>query len=154
MKKILFLLFLLLSISAAAQKMPDSGFDKVRIAENDKTILAEIIPVNKNPKANPTLYYYWYSANVIHLTQGGFSGKLLNGSYDEFYANNNLKQQGNFKKGLKDGVWKSWDENGTLTQVSTWKNGILLTKPTVSFWKKLNMFKKTSRTQPDTTSKK
>jgi len=155
MKKILLIGFFLLSISANAQKLPDFGFNKVRLAESDKTILAETAPVNSNPKAKANLFYYWYGANEIHVTQGGFSGKLLNGSYTEFYLNKNLEEQGSFKKGLKNGTWKRWNEDGTLNQVTQWKNGLILVKEPVLFWKKLNIFKrKKIQTAPDTTTKK
>ncbi len=155
MKKILFVCFFLFSISAGAQKLPDFGFNKVRIAEDDKTILAEIISVNSNPKAKPGLFYYWYTANSIHVTQGGFSGKLLNGTYTEFYLNKNLEEQGNFKKGLKNGVWKRWNEDGTLDRVTEWKNGAMLLGKHTPFWKKLNIFKrKKNQPVPDSLSKK
>ena len=154
MKKILFIFISLISVSANAQKMPDFGFNKVRIAADDKTILAEIIPVGSNPKAKADLYYYWYSANMIHITQGGFSGKLLNGNYNEFYLNKNLEVQGAFKNGLKNGAWKTWNEDGTLALVANWKNGVMFDKKPGPFWKKLNIFKRKNRTQKDTAIKK
>ena len=155
MKKILFIFFVIFSISANAQKLPDFGFNKVRIAEDDKTILAEIIPVNSNPKAKAHLFYFWYSANLIHVTQGGFSGKLLNGSYSEFYLNKNLAEQGAFKKGLKNGIWKSWNEDGTLNQVTRWKDGIIFVKKPSTFWKRFHIFKRKERQSvPDSLTKK
>ncbi len=143
MKRVtLILLFFLVSVASYGQKLLDMGFSKIRISEADKTILAEINPVNHNPKAHQDLFYYWYSANIIHSTQGGYSGQLLNGQYTEYYLNKNLKEQGIFKKGLKDGNWKDWNEDGTLNQTATWKNGMLVTKSPSPFWKKINIFKR------------
>jgi antitoxin component YwqK of YwqJK toxin-antitoxin module len=162
MKKILLLVFLW-PLLGQAQKIPDFGFNKVRIADGDKIIQAEILPVAGVPGTRPHLVYYWYSANVIHTTQGGFSGRLLNGSYTEYYTNKNLEEQGTFNKGLKNGVWKIWADNGLLTATYTWNNGVRSGHfvvydeqgrvkqsgkyrndaiDSVSFWHRVNIFKK------------
>ena len=142
MKRILFIICLLISGSVYAQKLPDMGLNKVRIIEADKTILAEMNPISSAPSPKTNLFYYWYNANTIHSTQGGFSGTLLNGQYTEYFLNKNLKEQGIFKKGLKNGVWKSWNEDGTLSQGITWKNGLVVSKTPFRFWKKLKIFKR------------
>ena len=152
MKRIIVLWFLLFTGSAYAQKLPAYGFEKVHITEADKIIQAEIIPVSSEPRIKPDCYYFWYSANAIHSTQGGYSGQLLNGLYTEFYLNKNLKEQGSFNKGLKDGSWKSWNEDGTVNKVSYWKNGIPVQGGSVSFWQKLNPFK--GKNNPPDTSRK
>ena len=154
MKHIFLSLLCFVSVMAFAQKMPDHGLYKVRIILPDKTVIAEINPVSSKPTAKTALFYYWYEANVIHSTQGGFSGKPLNGQYIEYYPNKNLKEQGTFKKGLKNGPWKSWNEDGTLSVSSTWENGLLVSGEKVSLWKKLNIFKKGQPRQDIDTLKK
>ena len=165
MKKLLLVLYLITG-TALAQQLPDDGFDKIRIAGPDKTIQAELKPVSSDPEMETDRLYYWCSGNSIHATQGGYSGRLLNGKYAEYYPNKNLKELGAFKKGLKNGIWKSWSENGTLTQWYTWKKGIMSGRFVLldeagkikqtgrcrngrvvaaskrSFWKKLLFFKK------------
>jgi hypothetical protein len=145
MKKIFILVFSLLCHTVYCQKLPAYDLNRIRISQPDKTIVAETDPVSSTPSIKPLLLYYWYSANTIHISQGGFSGKLLNGLYTEYYTNKNLKEQGNFKKGLKDGVWKSWNEGGTLTSVTNWKHGseISVKKPPV--WKRIHLFSKKSK---------
>lgn len=69
--------------------------------------------------------YFWYSGNVINNTQGGFSGRLLDGDYREYYSNKNLKVQGAFKVGLKVGKWNTWTEEGTLISSMSFKSGIV-----------------------------
>jgi antitoxin component YwqK of YwqJK toxin-antitoxin module len=123
MKKLLFLI-LLIPLYTAAQRLPYEAMLKVRITEADKTTVAEIRPVDDEPNIATDRLYYWYSANRIHQTQGGYSGKLLNGLFEEYYFNKNLKTQGSFKKGLKSGIWKSWNDNGSLNEEMTWKNGL------------------------------
>lgn len=69
--------------------------------------------------------YFWYGNNSISSTQGGYSGKLLDGQYSEFYDNKDLKEQGFFKSGLKDGSWKTWRENGVLLSMQNYREGLL-----------------------------
>jgi len=137
MKYIIAIFLCSFSIAALAQKMPDEGFNKVRITLSDLTILAEINPVSSNPTVKSNLFYFWYEANAIHSTQGGFSGKLLNGLYSEYYPERNLKRQGSFKKGLKSGLWKSWNRDGTLAELTKWKMGIQISNERVPLWRRL-----------------
>ncbi|OKS87283.1 toxin-antitoxin system YwqK family antitoxin [Mucilaginibacter polytrichastri] len=123
MKKLI--LLLLLPVSALAQKMPDMGLNKIRITEQDQTIVAEIEPVSGDIAIQDNKLYFWYSSNGIHTTQGGYSGRVLNGLYTAYYYNKNLKEQGEFKKGLKDGTWKTWNESGKLSKELTWKKGTM-----------------------------
>lgn len=117
------LLSLLITASAFGQKLPEVGMN-VRIIENNRTIVAEIRPSGSDPAIDVASIYYWYGAGLIHQTQGGYSGKLLNGIYKEYYLNKNLKEQGTFIKGLKQGTWKAWSETGKLQQLFTYKHGL------------------------------
>lgn len=119
------MLIICLPLVSAAQKIPDLGIGKVRITLSDKTIAAELTANARDftPKTDKT--YYWYGSNAIHATQAGYSGRLLNGQYTEYYLNKNLKVQGNFKEGLKTGVWKKWDQDGRLTETAEWRKGLL-----------------------------
>ena len=154
MKRLVIIMALFVTSTIYAQKPPKLDTNKIRITEKDQTILAEINPVNSSSKVKSGLFYYWFSANGIHFSQGGFSGKLLNGSYNEFYPDKNLKQQGTFKNGLKDGNWKSWNEDGTLSSATKWKNGLVVSEAPPSFWRKINILKrKTKHTPTDSLSK-
>ena len=115
----------LLTSTVSAQRMPDYyGLNKIRINGPDRSMTVEVIPVNGNPATETDRNYYWYSGNAIHITQGGYSGRLLNGHYEEFYPNKNLAAQGEFRKGLKAGQWQAWYDSGTLMEVITWKEGL------------------------------
>lgn len=74
-----------------------------------------------NPKSGK--YYFWYSANDIKRTRGGYDGKLLHGAYTEFFPDKNLKQKGMFRYGLKKGVWKTWYHSGEIESVVRWRKG-------------------------------
>ncbi len=97
--------------------------DRVTITGPDSTVSAFVKPV-KAVKTRPEKYYWWYSANRITVTQGGYSGKLLNGPYTAYYPDKNLKEQGGFLAGLKEGKWSSWNENGILRETVYWESGV------------------------------
>ena len=149
MRNILSAFFCFLCYTAYPQKLPAYDLNRVRIAQPDKLIVAEIEPVSSSPSPSTHLFYYWYDANAIHTSQGGYSGKLLNGSYTEYYTNKNLKIQGNFKKGLKDGVWKSWNEEGAIVSVTKWRKGREVIPKKGPLWKRIHLFHKKS-TNTDT----
>ena len=86
---------------------------------------------------NSKYNYYWYDANQIHMTQGGFSGKLLDGLYAAYYRNKNLEEQGNFKKGLKTGIWKKWRADGSLESTTQWNHGLLIPGNRPPIWKRI-----------------
>jgi hypothetical protein len=113
----------------------------------------EVNPVKRLPIVKTGLVYYWYSANQVHFTQGGYSGQLLNGVYTEYYQNKNLKQQGMFNRGLKDGVWKMWNKDGTLKEVVNWQEGIIGNGRKPSFWQRIDVFKKNENNLTDTLTK-
>ncbi|NHF59003.1 hypothetical protein FK220_006610 [Flavobacteriaceae bacterium TP-CH-4] len=82
-------------------------------------VSTEDIAAKKGPR-----YYYWYKAGEIHSSQGGSAGDLLHGDFTKSYKDNNLAEQGSFKKGLKDNLWKKWYKNGQLYEIASWKSGL------------------------------
>ncbi|MGV8879435.1 MAG: toxin-antitoxin system YwqK family antitoxin [Sphingobacteriaceae bacterium] len=124
MKIFISLTIYMFGLTALAQKIPDLGLNKIRIIYPDKIVQAEILPVIPAQLSKPDRYYHWYSANQIKTTQGGFSGRLLDGLYRSFYLSKGLKEQGVFKNGLKTGVWRNWDEDGNLRDIFTWHKGL------------------------------
>lgn len=119
----LIITFLLATNLAYAQKISEMGLDKVRINHIDKTVVAEIKPTKNKIRIYAERDYYWYSANQVHYTQGGYGGRLLNGAYVEYYPDNSLKVYGYYKNGLKSGPWKNWNIQGKLTQYLIWNKG-------------------------------
>jgi len=95
---------------------------KVTVNYPDHTVTAYLKPV-ESISVDSELSYTWFSGNQIRVTQGGYSGRLLNGFYQDFYLDKNLKEAGNYEKGLKQGLWKSWDAEGVLKEELNWKGG-------------------------------
>lgn len=71
-------------------------------------------------------FYFWYKSQIVMQTQGSASGQLLHGNYEVFYANKQLAEKGRFRKGLKQGEWLYWREDGTLIRSEHWSKGLLV----------------------------
>jgi hypothetical protein len=117
-----------------APRMADNT--KIHLVDSIQVIDADVLPYKSDPKVKNDRYYFWVLDNVIRSTQGGFSGTLLNGHYVAYYPNKNLKEEGGFDRGLKEGVWKTWDRKGALTNVTNWDEGIIVPDSGQPFWKK------------------
>ncbi len=97
-----------------------------RVTMNKSDTIFQFHTINSteiNYKVKETDYFYWFRADTILMTRGGFDGKLLHGEYKSFYPNKNLKESGRFEYGLKIDEWKSWHSNGELQTVSIWHAG-------------------------------
>lgn len=90
-------------------------------------VIVEIDNTNKNIKPKVEQTYFWFKSKTILSTQGAYQGDLLHGLYQENYDSKQLKTQGYYKYGLKNGTWSYWDESGKLIKQVKWKNGILET---------------------------
>lgn len=123
MRYILLVFFIVAGKAFGQSYYKDIITDRVTVNYVDHKVDATITPVKGKISVAPQSFYYWYRANKINVTQGGYSGKLLNGPYVEFYENKNLKEKGNFKNGLKSKEWNSWSENGLLKEKINWTNG-------------------------------
>ncbi|RBL91715.1 toxin-antitoxin system YwqK family antitoxin [Chitinophaga flava] len=126
MKKILVPVIICISAllnQSQAQQVPDIKTNHITIRRNDTVYT--FYTYNRSKKIVPKRdkYYYWYKTQQIIYTHGGYSGQVLDGDYTEFYPNKNLKAKGSFKKGLKTGIWHSWNPNGEFIQITTWKSG-------------------------------
>ena len=80
---------------------------------------------DKKIKYQDTLHYFWYKAKKIHVTQGASEGYELHGPYTKFYHSGQLAEQGEFREGLKDGIWKEWYESGRLKSIYNYNRGEL-----------------------------
>ncbi len=126
MKKLIFIAFLISPLFVAGQKKFNLHIpNRVIVNFLDHVVYAEITEGKPLIRVSDEYFYYWYSANDIKRTRGGFEGKLLHGLFSDFYMNKNLREKGMFKYGRKTGVWKSWHFNGELKEIYHWKNGKL-----------------------------
>lgn len=95
-----------------------------RITVNHDDGAKEMFTVtDKGTRARSHKLYSWYHSQRVHQTQGGYSGKLLDGTYALYYPDKQLAKQGTYKKGLAHGNWKTWRENSRLEKEERWKKG-------------------------------
>ncbi|WP_431244376.1 toxin-antitoxin system YwqK family antitoxin [Flavobacterium sp. P21] len=91
---------------------------------SDKDFRYEFYTTDKkvNPKINKT--YSWFKGGLIHEAQGGIGGDLLNDKFVKMYHSNQLAEQGEFKNGLRVGLWKTWHQNGVLATTLSYSKGL------------------------------
>jgi antitoxin component YwqK of YwqJK toxin-antitoxin module len=121
-----FILINLICLNSFSQKYTEPDKIKqfnVTVNYDDFTVKTQMLSQNKNVAVNNDLVYMWYGSQKIIETKGGYEGKLIHGKYTAFYLNNQLKEQGQIKYGLKTKEWKYWYSDGKLREVINWKNG-------------------------------
>ena len=121
LKKYSFLLLLIgVSCTSIGQKKEILRLD---INTNAQTKVNTFYTHQSNKRFDNTTTIYWTIKREIHSSQGDYSGKLLHGSYTEYFANNQLQTKGQLKLGIRVKEWKFWYENGILQKTVTYKNG-------------------------------
>lgn len=90
----------------------------------DKEFKYEFFVTPKKPEIKSDRVYYWFKGGAIHTSEYGISGELLNDDFEKFYLSNQLAEKGQFKKGLKIGVWKTWHPNGVLETSIYYNEGL------------------------------
>ena len=87
--------------------------------ENSHKLVFQVKELKSKPNYART--YYWYDARRTHISQGGYSGKVLHGQFTDYFPSQSLNKKGVFKNGYRKGVWTDWNEQGELLKWSTWK---------------------------------
>lgn len=124
MNKFLFFILLVFSfLKGYSQKVDYPLNNRVTINYLDYMVYAHFTREEGNVHIDDEKYYYWFAANDIKKTRGGYDGKILHGGYTAYYMNKNLKEKGKFHYGLKRGEWKEWYNNGELKEKTIFKKG-------------------------------
>jgi hypothetical protein len=93
-----------------------------RISDSD--FRYEFYVTDKTVTPKPNKVYYWFKGGAIHSAQGDFGGDLLNEAFLKTYHSNQIAEKGNFKNGLKMGLWKTWYPNGSIESTQKWSKGL------------------------------
>lgn len=98
---------------------------KVRVSNADGFAYASLDRTGDQIFKSDKKQYAWYGKGQISYTQGDYSGRLLHGPYESFYATNKqLKEKGRYEFGLKDGKWMLWAADGQLLETQQWYRGL------------------------------
>ncbi len=125
-KPFIYLFFVIYSTAFSQRPVEPTEMKTFNIIVNyeDYSVKTQMLKDPKKICVNNDLCYLWYNSNKITETKGGYDGKLLHGYYKSFYAfNNQLRESGQIKYGLKNKEWKYWYTDGKLREVITWKKG-------------------------------
>lgn len=117
-------LFLFSLISSYAQE--EVNYSNLRsLRDGESFIRFQVMELGDSKKVNlkEDVVYSWFKSQKVMSTEGGASGVLLDGIYEEFYPNSQLKVKGVYKKGVKHGRWMYWKEDGQLLKKVYWRNG-------------------------------
>ena len=124
-------LFLALLFSYSLSYFSQSGVEPSKMKQfnitinfDDYTVKTQMLSHPKDISVNNDRTYMWYASQKIIETKGGYDGKLIHGTYRSFYLNNQLKEQGEIKYGLRNKEWKYWYADGKLKEVINWKKGV------------------------------
>lgn len=88
------------------------------------TVKTQILAEKRTITAQNDKNYLWYRPYKIMETQGGYDGKLIHGKYAAFYLNDQLKESGEIKYGLREGEWKYWYADGSIREIIEWRKGL------------------------------
>jgi hypothetical protein len=90
---------------------------------DDYTVKTQILGQEKKVCVEDSKTYMWYASRKIVETKGGYSGRLIHGTYTSFYLNDQLRDKGYIKYGLRDKEWRYWYPDGKLKEIIRWKSG-------------------------------
>ena len=90
----------------------------------DSTCTFGLASLDKPPKITLKKRYAWLYGDKIGNTQGGYLGKLLDGTYTAYTRGNDLLEKGAYRRGLKIGLWLRWHPNGQVALRQYWKAGV------------------------------
>ncbi len=129
MKKLIFLSILLfICFMSFAKGRKDKNHCREIITQSADTIIkAKILTADSKLKPSSSKQYFWYLNGAIGSNYGGYTGKLLHLDYTAL-LNDKLVRSGSFNKGLKDGWWISWYENGMIKEIYSYRKGALYGK--------------------------
>ena len=113
------------SISQKTKDVTPSMIREIVLSNSDSTVTFYIlIKNNSKHDLKNNVNYYWYVPETINKNKGGFAGNLLHGEYIVADNKNRLVTNGSFSEGLKNGIWKTWWDNGELRSSVEWKDGM------------------------------
>ena len=118
-------MLLLVSCKSVELKTMEQLGNRINVRTENESVSVGLITAPVGMALAPDKQYFWFNKGVVLSTQGGYSGKLLHGSSVVHYRmNKQMKEQGQYRYGLKEGKWLLWGPNGCLKERQSWKSGL------------------------------
>jgi hypothetical protein len=109
---------------AVTQRITKSKYEVI-LRTNEGTIRTWVSAEKKGIRPKPDRFYYGYYLQGLFCKQGELQGKPLNGEFQRYDLKDNILESGRFRYGLKEGLWRQLAPDGTLTESSEYKKGLL-----------------------------
>jgi hypothetical protein len=119
-------MLLIILVAGCCGPVKDVGYHPscmITIRDSLKTMRFALYVGDKPGTPKNGKHYYWYGNNRIHITEGDYSGKLLDGTYMEFDNAGGLIQKGTFYRGMKNGRWVTWNSAGEVKYCLKYHHG-------------------------------
>jgi antitoxin component YwqK of YwqJK toxin-antitoxin module len=114
------IIFCYLTINLFGQ---DCQSEEIRIKYIDGVEVFNICDKNPTIEFEENKEYYWYTEfSGIKSTKGGSGGNLLNGNYNFYDEDGNLRLEQNFSLGVKNGSEITWDSIGNIITKTIYDN--------------------------------
>jgi len=109
---------------AGTKKKPMSKYEI--IVKTSEGTIRTWVPVEKI-KIKPKLdrFYYGYYLNELFYKQGELQGKPVNGEFRRYDLKDNIIESGNYKYGLRIGLWKKLASGGAIIETSEYHKGLI-----------------------------
>jgi antitoxin component YwqK of YwqJK toxin-antitoxin module len=98
---------------------------EIILRTNEGTMRIQVSGENNRISLRSDRFYYGYYLSGLFCKQGELQGKPLNGAFRRYDLKDNIVESGNFKYGLKTGLWKQLTSGGALTETTEYCKGQL-----------------------------
>ncbi len=109
---------------AVTQRITKSQYEVI-LRTSEGTIRTWVSARGKRISPKSDRFYYGYYLNGLFCKQGELQGKPLNGEFHRYDLKDNILESGQFRYGLKDGLWRQLTPDGTLTETCEYQKGLL-----------------------------
>jgi antitoxin component YwqK of YwqJK toxin-antitoxin module len=107
-----------------ANTRPKKDYEVI-IKTGEGNVRAWVSGKNSKIRLKDDRVYCGYFLNGLFCKQGELEGKPLNGKYCRYDLKENILESGNYKYGLKEGLWKNLSSGGALIETNEYHKGAI-----------------------------
>lgn len=107
-------------------KRQATNTNSIIISLGDTIVNFHLLPIEQqDTRVQLDKTYWWYGSGRLNRTQGGYSGRLLDGAFIVRSAEGRLLEKGVMSAGKRSGEWIQWYPTGSIHSIYNWKYGEL-----------------------------